>query len=105
MKKALICFAMAGIATCAFAADGAEIYKKCVTCHGKKAEMVYLKKVPALNTIAPEQRLADMKAYKAGEINGGKGKVNMGAIMKAQMAPLSDEDIAAVNEYITSLGQ
>jgi cytochrome c len=44
-----------------------------------------------------------MKAYKAGAINGGKGKINMGAIMKGQMATLSDADMAAVNDYISTL--
>ena len=44
-----------------------------------------------------------MKAYKAGTLNGGKGKNGMGAIMKGQMAALSDADMEAVNNYISTL--
>ena len=68
-----------------------------------KAEKKYLNKVPALVDIDPAQRLADMKAYKAGTLNGGKGKNGMGAIMKGQMAALSDADMEAVNNYISTL--
>ena len=101
MKKIVLLIALACVG--AFAADGAAIYKKCAVCHGAKAEKKYLNKVPALVEIDPAQRLADMKAYKAGAINGGKGKINMGAIMKGQMATLSDADMAAVNDYISTL--
>ena len=44
-----------------------------------------------------------MKSYKAGNVEGGKGKFGMGGIMKGQMASLSDEDMAAVNDYISTL--
>ncbi|ABS51244.1 c-type cytochrome [Campylobacter hominis] len=104
MKKLLVVAALA--AACSgslFAADGAELYKKCVQCHGKNAEMQYFKKVPALNTVAKEERLETMKALKAGELNGGKGKFGLGAVMKVQMSKLSEEDLAAVNDYIETL--
>ena len=101
MKKIVLLVALACVG--AFAADGAAIYKKCAVCHGAKAEKKYLNKVPALVDTDPVQRLADMKAYKAGTLNGGKGKVNMGAIMKGQMANLSDADMEAVNNYISTL--
>ena len=101
MKKIVLLVALACVG--AFAADGADIYKKCAVCHGAKAEKKYLNKVPALVDIDPAQRLADMKAYKAGTLNGGKGKIGMGAIMKGQMAALSDADMEAVNNYISTL--
>ena len=101
MKKVVLLVALACVG--AFAADGAAIYKKCAVCHGAKAEKQYLNKVPALVSLDPAQRLTDMKAYKAGTVNGGKGKINMGAIMKGQMAALSDADMAAVNDYISTL--
>lgn len=101
MKKIVLLVALTCIG--AFAADGADIYKKCAVCHGAKAEKKYLNKVPALVDADPAQRLADMKAYKAGALNDGKGKIGMGAIMKGQMATLSDADMAAVNDYISTL--
>ncbi|ARR01028.1 c-type cytochrome [Campylobacter porcelli] len=101
MKKIVLLVALACVG--AFAADGAAIYKKCAVCHGAKAEKKYLNKVPALVDTDPVQRLADMKAYKAGTLNDGKGKINMGAIMKGQMATLSDADMEAVSNYISTL--
>ncbi len=105
MKKVLVCAALSMAATSfALAADGATLFKPCAACHGAKAEKAYLGgKVPVLTTLDPAARLADMKAYKAGTLGEGKGKVGQGAVMKMQMAKLSDEDMAAVNDYITSL--
>lgn len=82
---------------------GEELYKKCTMCHGKKAEMSYLKKIPVLTAVDKEERLSTMKALKNGEINGGKGKFGMGQVMKIQMAKFSDEDMLNVNEYIETL--
>ena len=56
-----------------------------------------------LTTLDKEARLADMKAYKAGTIGEGKGKIGMGAVMKGQMATMSDDDMAAVNDFIETL--
>ncbi|MBT0611931.1 c-type cytochrome [Campylobacter hyointestinalis] len=103
MKKILFVSVIAAFACSAFAADGATIFKKCAVCHGQKAEKKYLNKVPVLTEIDAATRLADMKAYKDGTLNGGKGKVGMGGIMKGQMAPLSEADMAAVNDYISTL--
>ena len=101
MKKIVLLVALTCVG--AFAADGAKKKKKCAVCHDAKDEKKYLNKVPALVDADPAQRLADMKAYKAGTLNGGKGKNGMGAIMKGQMAALSDADMEAVNNYISTL--
>ena len=101
MKKIIKKNALTNVS--AFTPNNTNIYKKCAACHGTKAEKKYLNKVPALVDIDPAQRLADMKAYKAGTLNGGKGKNGMGAIMKGQMAALSDADMEAVNNYISTL--
>lgn len=99
MKK-LVFLSVLTLGACGlFAADGATLFKKCATCHGAKAEKVYLNKVPALNTLTAETRLEAMKAYKAGTRNEFK----MGAIMKIQVAKLSEEDMKAIEEYIESL--
>ena len=101
MKKVLL--GLAALACLSFAADGAEVYKKCVACHGAKADTVYLGKVPALNTQEKEYIVENMKAYKEGTVEGGKGKFAMGAVMKAQMATVSEEDMNAVADYIQTL--
>ena len=103
MKKVLFLTAIAALGCNLYAADGATIFKKCIACHGLKAEKSYLNKVPVLTQVDPAERLALMKDYKAGKVNGGKGKFNMGPVMKGQMASLSDADMAAVNDYITTL--
>ena len=52
MKKLLIVSSVAALlSTAAFAADGATIFKKCVACHGAKAEKVFNNKVPALTSL------------------------------------------------------
>jgi len=99
MKKIILISAVAGLATCGFAADGEATYKKCVACHGAKADTVYLNKVPALNTLEVDDMVAKMKEYKAGERN----EFAMGAVMKGQMATLEEEDMKAVAEYIKTL--
>lgn len=104
MKKLVLVSAIAAFCCGSlFAADGAAIYKKCVACHGQKAEVSYLKKVPPLTTVDKEERLHVTKESKAGTLNGGKGKFGLGAVMKGQMASLSEEDMIAVNEYIETL--
>lgn len=104
MKKVLVCASFLALGcSSVFAADGAAVFKKCVACHGQKAEISYLNRIPVLTTLDPAARLESMKAYKAGTLEGGKGKYGMGAVMKGQMATLSEEDMAAVNDYISTL--
>lgn len=100
MKKIALSVIVLGLACSSiFAADGATVYKKCVTCHGVKAERVYLNKIPALNALDSEKMVEDMKKYKAGELNQYK----MGPVMKAQMKSLTEEDMQAVVDYIKTL--
>ena len=101
MKKVLL--GLAALACLSFAADGEAVYKKCIACHGQKADTVYLGKVPALNTFDKDYIVSNMKAYKEGTVEGGKGKFAMGAVMKAQMATVSEEDMNAVADYIQTL--
>lgn len=99
MKKISIGLTVLSLACSLSASDGAAVYKKCVACHGIKAEKVYLNKIPALKTLDPAEAVENMKAYKAGTLN----KFKMGAIMKAQMKSLSEEDMKAVFEHIQTL--
>lgn len=101
MKKLFLTLFVLGSAL--FAADGASLYKKCATCHGLKADKVYLNKVPALNTIDSAKLVSSIKAYQEGKINDGKGNFGQGAIMKIQTKNLSDEDIKAIADYIQTL--
>ncbi|KAB0614211.1 c-type cytochrome [Campylobacter hyointestinalis] len=103
MRKILFVSALAALSCSMYAADGATIFNKCKACHGAKAEKSYLNKVPVLTTVDAAERLALMKEYKAGTVEGGKGKFGMGGVMKGQMAPLSEADMVAVNDYISTL--
>lgn len=99
MKKALLVSGVVAMfTTCMFAADGATVYKKCVACHGQKAEKVFNNKVPALTSFDAATIEANVKSYKT-----GANKYGMGAMMKPIANPLSDDDIKAVAEYIQTL--
>lgn len=99
MKKALLVSGVVAMfATCVSAADGATVYKKCVACHGQKAEKVFNNKVPALTSLDAATIEAGVKSYKT-----GANKYGMGAMMKPIANPLSDDDIKAVAEYIQTL--
>lgn len=99
MKKLLVVSGVAAmLASSMFAADGATIYKKCVACHGAKAEKVFNNKVPALTSLSKDDIVAGLKGYKT-----GANKFGMGAMMKPIATPMSDDDINAVAEYIQTL--
>ncbi len=101
MKKIITFLAAATFATGAFGVDGAAVYKKCVACHGAKAETKYLGKIEPLRTMSAAYIEETVTAYKEGKL--GKGKFNQAAIMKLQTAKLTGEDIKAVASYIASL--
>ncbi|MGD9595305.1 c-type cytochrome [Wolinella succinogenes] len=97
MKK--IALGMIFAAASLMAADGATLYKKCVACHGVKAEKPALGKSEVIAGWDKAKLVEELKAYKAGTLN----KNGMGAMMKGQMASFSDADIEAVAEYISTL--
>jgi len=78
---------------------GKAVYAKCVSCHGVDGKTKALGK----SAIIAGQPAADiekkLQEYKAGTRN----VAGMGMLMKGQAGPLSDEDIKAVAEYISSL--
>lgn len=98
MKKLLVVSGVAAALATSMFADGATIYKKCVACHGPKAEKSFNNKVTVLTTLDKDALVASIKSYKE-----GANKFGMGAMMKPIAAPLSDDDINAVAEYITTL--
>lgn len=99
MNKLLMTLAIGCLGVSAYAADGATLYKKCAVCHGAKADVVYLKKVPALKTIAKADRLKYMKEYAAGTRNA----YGQGAIMKLNLKSLTEADFEAIENYIETL--
>jgi len=81
------------------AADGKTLFKKCATCHGEKAEKPALGKSAVIAGWKADQTLEALKGYKAGTRNT-KG---MGAVMKGQMAAMSEKDMKALAKYIAAL--
>lgn len=99
MKKLLIIAALGCLGVSAYAADAATLYKKCASCHGAKADVVHLKKVPALKSISKAERLKYMKEYAAGTRNA----YGMGAIMNLNLKGLTEADFEAIENYIETL--
>ncbi len=86
-------------APAANAANGEALYKKCVSCHGAKAEKKGLGKSEIIAGWDAAKIEEALKGYKAGTRNVH----TMGALMKGQVASYSDADIKAVAEYISKL--
>lgn len=99
MKKLLTACILTFLSVSAYAADGAELFKKCAVCHGEKADKMYLNKVPPLKTLSKEQRLQYMKEYSEGKRNA----YGQGAIMKINLKGLTEEDFKAIEAHIESL--
>jgi cytochrome c553 len=97
MKKIALTLLLASVSL--MAADGAAAYKKCVACHGAKAEKKALGKSEVINTWDVAKLESALNDYKAGTRNS-KG---MGALMKGQVASYDAAKIKAVSEYITTL--
>ncbi len=91
--------AVATAAPAANAANGEALYKKCVGCHGAKAENKALGKSDIIAGWDAAKIEEALKGYKAGTRNVH----TMGALMKGQVASYSDADIKAVAEYISKL--
>jgi len=94
MKKTLITLAVAGLTvTSTFAANTAA----CVGCHGANFEKAALGKSKIVKDMTKENIVAALKGYKDGSYGGP-----MKAVMKGQVANLSDADIEAIATDITS---
>lgn len=84
-----------------FAADGATLYKTCIACHGAGGDKVPpgSKATFTINSLDKNKLIEDIKGYKAGTLN----QYGLGAQMKPFLAKLTDADITALAEYITTL--
>ena len=78
---------------------GKAVFAKCVSCHGADGKTKALGK----SEVIAGQNVADLEKkiqeYKAGTRN----VAGMGMLMKGQVGSLSDDDIKAVAEYISTL--
>jgi len=97
MKKIAITMLFAG--STLLMADGAALFAKCAGCHGQKGEKAALGKSAVIAGQDAAKTAEQLKGYKAGTLN----QHNMGALMKGQVASMSDADIQAVSEYIAGL--
>ena len=93
MKKAILLAMMATLTLSA--ADGAALFSKCTACHGAKGEKHALGKSKIINTMTPDEIVTALEGYKDGTYGGP-----MKAVMKGQAAPLSEEEIKEIAEYI-----
>jgi len=97
MKKIVLTLAIVAASTL-LAADGAALYKKCIACHGVKAEKKALNKSQIIQGWDKAKLVASMKGYKDGSYGGP-----MKGLMKGQLATYDDAKIETVAEYITTL--
>ncbi len=81
------------------AAKGKELYAKCASCHGSDGKRKALGKSGVIAGMPKDEVAKKLKGYKAGSLN----QYGMGALMKSQVATLSDSDIEALAAYISSL--
>ena len=98
MKK-LALLAFIGAASLALGAEAPVVFKKCQICHGPTGQKLAPGSKQTIAGLPKDKLLEDLKGYKAGTADNGGNK----NIMYAQMKNVSDEDIEALAEYISSL--
>ena len=92
MKKVLFALLVAG-ATALFAAPAS--FNACVSCHGASGERAGLGKGRPLTEIPAAEMVELMKGYKAGTLNTH----GMGALMRGQMANLSEAQMQEIADF------
>lgn len=95
MKKTLLTLSL--LSTMMMAADGAALYKKCASCHGAQGEKKALGKSKVIAQMSHDEIVTALSGYKDGSYGA-----SMKALMKSQVASLSEEDIQTLAEHITS---
>ncbi len=82
------------------APDGAALYqtKGCLACHGMDAKTPLMPIYPKLAGQNKDYAIAQMKDIKSGARNNGQT-----AVMKGIMAEVSDAEMAAIAEWLSSL--
>ncbi len=84
----------------AAAADGAALYtaKNCQTCHGAEGKAPIMGMYPKLNGQNKDYLVAQMKDIKSGARSNG-----MSMAMKAMVATVTDEEFAAIADYLANV--
>ena len=91
-----ICLLSLAVGTPTMAADGATVYQgACLACHGPDAKSPIMPLYPKLAGQNEEYLLNQLMAFKGAARMSGQGAIMMGVL-----APLSDEDLAAVAKWI-----
>jgi len=83
------------VAVLAIGAQATPLYTKCVACHGAAGEKSALNKSLIIKDMSKADFVSAMKGYK----DGSYGK-DQKALMKAQVAPLSDAQIEEIASFI-----
>lgn len=96
MKKLALTVMLLGT-TSLFAADGAALFGKCVSCHGKDGKMTAIPGVAISGQSAADVE-KKLNGYKTDTYGGAKK-----GMMKGQVASLSADDIKALAEYVATL--
>lgn len=102
MKTKILALALLGVIISLQASDvktGEQLYKKCASCHGLKAEKKALGKSMIINKMSEEEIIEAIKNYKSGKRN----MRGMGIIMKGQTATLNENDFKSLASYIKSI--
>jgi len=94
IQKVLLGLTLIGSLTIA-AADGASLYKKCVSCHGASGEKKALNKSLVIKGWEAKKTIASLKGYKAGTYGGA-----MKGLMKGQVASLNDAQIESIAKFL-----
>ena len=81
-----------------FVADGEILFKKCVSCHGQKAEKKALNKSKILVDMTQVEIEKALRGYKEGTYGG-----SMKGLMTNQVKNMTQKDIYKVVFYIESL--
>jgi len=84
-----------GITAILGASEGADLFKKCASCHGATGEKHALNKSKIINTMPEEEIITALNGYKDGSYGG-----SMKALMKGQIASYSEEQIKSVANFI-----
>jgi len=97
MKKSiLVLVALLGLTSVNVMADeGADLYKKCAACHGAAGEKAALGKSKIIKDMGAAGIVTALKGYKNGTYGGP-----MKAMMKGQVATLSDAQMTSIAAHI-----
>lgn len=87
------------IAAAAAASLSAASFAACATCHGANGEKAALGKSAIITGWDEAKTIESLNGYKAGTLNIH----GMGAVMKGQVAKLSDADIADLAKQIAAM--